>query len=731
MRTTQRSSRKIRRRSRDRGSALLVTLIVVAGLSLLGLAFVGVSETESAIAANQRDGIQTQAIAEAGARAVMEWFQNPRWARDLEIMPANNPAPTGMKRTRVVDAVSDVYKPLSTQLLFDKPYRPARQHRFFGDEETADITITDAIDATTLNKLNTFLLGANSRAAGRITEIRVYAPPIVGGTLVGGFWTGGNRFGTATIRVTAEKWSADNGGTLRARRIVRLVVGEFPMPIPAGPIQTAANAAFGGSFDVHWGDEVALGNLNPSVSRTRIPWANAFNRPAFERGYDSQVWPVDATNPINYLNELINKPFQDPWAGARARGTVSICGTCGAYANSAIEGAPVHAAFQGQVQTQFPTMRAVNFPTIKYSIWKRIAQQGRGTKGIFYFEYVANSDPPLYRRNGMGDAKGMHYWVNTRNGARLGAGFYFFETKGKIDPQLPNGGTNAAALVPNVAWNSPEFNGDFLMSGFIYMNTEGYRSQGVGNTAPSLPYNMPGEIFRDVGHRTLAAGNAAWELDAGGNPTLTGGGDGEFSFQDLNGNGKFDVVVQPAVTAFNSFDPGSTARTALFVKTWRTSPPSPAYTAGDCTVPPVSGAPSATACSEPHEPYLNFIYPNNPTGSVTVGWEPYGTQTRRPRDLVGTTVPNCNTVPDKCTSNGFDRDGALVDLPATLNGVLYNEGSYESQGNVDYFGSILIRGPASATGNANIWFDEKLIKDDWAPPGMPRVIVFSSMTDEQ
>jgi len=168
-----------------------------------------------------------------------------------------------------------------------------------------------------------------------------------------------------------------------------------------------------------------------------------------------------------------------------------------------------------------------------------------------------------------------------------------------------------------------------------------------------------------------------------------------------------------------SLDPGvSPVRNVYLPKTWGPAP---------CTVP---GTNSATDCSEPHEPYLNFIYPALKSDPVTVGWQPDATQTRRPRDLIGATLPNCTTQPQLCTSNGYDRDGALVDLPATLAGVLYNEGTYSSQGNVDYFGSVLIRGIAGATGNAQVWFDEKLIKDNWAPPGMPRVVVYNSETDE-
>src|SRR6266496_3634394 len=89
-------------RNDNRGSALLVSLMVIVGLSLLGLGFVAISETESAIAKNQQNALQTQAIAEAGAKVVVEWFQDPLWAETNAAMPVNSAAPAAIKTTRIV-----------------------------------------------------------------------------------------------------------------------------------------------------------------------------------------------------------------------------------------------------------------------------------------------------------------------------------------------------------------------------------------------------------------------------------------------------------------------------------------------------------------------------------------------------------------------------------------------------------------------------------------------------
>src|SRR5205085_12490103 len=121
-------------RQNSRGSALLVSLMVTVGQSLLGHGFMAITETESAIAKNQQNALQTQAIAEAGAKLVVEWFQDPLWG-ESNGMPTNTgtvvatalPASGAIKRQRTLGGAQPYvgfYKPLTNKKLLDKPYRP-------------------------------------------------------------------------------------------------------------------------------------------------------------------------------------------------------------------------------------------------------------------------------------------------------------------------------------------------------------------------------------------------------------------------------------------------------------------------------------------------------------------------------------------------------------------------------------------------------------------------------
>ncbi len=296
MRLTLRFFRSTAHRLQQRGSAMLASLMVIVGLSLLGLAFVAMSETESAISINQRNHSQTVAVAEAGARLVVQWFQNPDQMLDLELMPPNTEA---IKTERVIVGYTGVYKPdTASMLLCDLPFGPKEADKFYGAEDSPDILITRDNAVDFLNELNVRVFGAegttDARPGGEITEIRIYAPPLVGATLTAvnppHFYEGGTRYGVATIMVRAERYDRPlSAGTRRsiARAEARIVISQFPVPTPAGPLQSASSLATNGNFHVNWGMVSAQQTLDLKKDYGTIPWFNAFEKIHFNRGYDS------------------------------------------------------------------------------------------------------------------------------------------------------------------------------------------------------------------------------------------------------------------------------------------------------------------------------------------------------------------------------------------------------------------------------------------------------------
>lgn len=857
------------RRNRNRGSALLVSLMVIVGLSLLGLGFVAISETETAIAKNQQSALQTQALAESGAKLIVEWFQDPVWGENYGAQPANStcasygtaPCSTNgtpgqfMKTVRTISGYTGVYKSQSGSKMFDKPYRGQYYDRLYGDEDHADVIINRTTNATALDDFNAKLLGTDL-TAGEITEIRVYAPPIVGGTLTSGFWNGGQRYGVASVKVTAQQFQNPTTHTgIRASHAVRLVVGEVPVPIPGGPIQSNTAISFGGDFVVHWGNETSTGTLDNKRNPISLPWANAYDRPHFEHGFEpgtsvaglgvvnggsgyvaaptvtiappaagvtatatatltsgvvtsiavavrgsgyknlpgtgswgpvvtlsappaggtqatavayvgAEAYPISggAFSNADFFHELIDKNYEDPWFGSRAVGDNLADGAgpatptfaqCYSYGYTNNEGAAAGASyfFQWQSANKFPWQKIVTFPSIKYDFWKKITSQAKGYKGLYYFK---NNGANLYSKFGVGTALTMVKWANALGTANLGAGVFFFDSKTNVNPQGLSTAAKPAVMAGSEVWNSSDYvssgGPSFIMKGFYYVNATSFGTTGMGANGTNLEANFPGEPFRDIGNPVwcTAAGapltscTAVGWSDCAGQICRGGAGDSIFSYQDLNGNGKFDAVTMSS-PAFLSYESTSTstphAAGSLYIpKVWKSVAQATADYTVPCTVPSAATFdgtnPAPNDCSEPSEPYLNIIYPVGSTTSCRIAWEAPGSQTRRPKqiDSTGAIVPCAGaltTNPDYCTSNAFDLDGGLTTLTVILDGVLYNEGDYDSQGNAAYYGSLLINGTVFGLGTPDIWFDEKLLKGTWAPPGMPRVMVFSVQTDEQ
>jgi hypothetical protein len=763
-----------RNNEKSRGSALLISLMVMVGLSLLGLGFVVVSETENSISINERNYIQVLATAETGARLVLEWFQDPQWADTQGLLPANTNAIKTLRRQTASAPhsfanYSGRYKDQGG-LLFDKPHRPRIRDRFLGTAVNPDVVINASTNAPFLATVNAELF--KDLTHGQITDIRIYAPPVIGGEINSfGYWEGGTRYGLATIQVTAEK--IVNGQSI-ATRVVRLVISEWPFPGPQGPVQSNANISTGGNFGVHWGRMTSEGSMRQKLPWVGLPWLDSWRSLPFEYGYfanneSSTGKPLDTSDrcaEVNWLYKIIGVGIEDPWYQARAKGSFVDNQGNPLFANDnyqpfkftsanddpvAVPLAGFSNWFQQQDLNQTPDVpcgardqQLVIFPKIDYDFWKNLSQSASTTNsGVKYLRWVAGEN----YTDGI-TTQNFAKWINTHTGAK--PGFYFFDTRNGLNPQ---GSAPAGILAPELTLNASDDGNIMLAKGFIYLNAESYGSTGI--RGPDAWYNFPGEPFRDVGYKQVDETDLEFTVNPDGSRNITGGGqfqleddgtteriqgtgNGDFDWQDLNVNGVLDIFVHQRTVTVPG---GGGTQTFWFPKPWFPG----------CI--PGNNYDALANCSEPHEPYLNLRYPQRSSGNVAEaccgaggrprrvwpGWEDPTAVTKLPvrKTSAGNPVACGAGFDPACTSNGFDRDGPLTeDFGANsspiVDGVLYNEGDFDTQGNANYFGSILINGNIRGTGTPEVWFDEMLIKGGWQDKfkELPRVFVTAHETEQ-
>jgi hypothetical protein len=814
--------RSTARRIRQRGSALLAALMVIVGLSLLGLAFVAISETESSISINERNHTESVAVAEAGAKLVVQWFQDPVKMDSVHLLPANN---VNFKNRRTINATNSYYKQTAGTKLCDLPFGPKDEDEFFGAEDTADIVIdrTTADGRAFLDDLNDRFLGtegADARPAGEITMIKIFAPPIVGASLVPAtaphWYVGGTRYGVATIMARAEKFDRPRSGTGANRKSLalaecRIVISQFPTPQPAGPLQSATALATNGSFNVHWGMITSQQSLDLKKDYTAMPWFNAWDPVQFQRGYDSSVqWAVNThyrvgdvvrptqaaitANPLLKFHEYAvttegdsdastepawlttppgvavndntvryaerapsaypltmggaanatNTPWlyyiasgtvsvEDPWFQARAAQDVVSAGTPPASPpNSNAQPWPFFPwtgtpddrthVFQFQSLNSYPNFKQVIFPIFNYDYWKAAAIAGNGQNEVHYLQWVA-ADTYTDSQS----TKTFREWTAS---ATSNPGFYFFDTQNRLNPQ--NGGGGILAPDVDVSGGSVAA----YMSSFIYLNAN-FATQGLGGIAGH--FNQPGEPYLDIGYRfvDLTSATGDFKRDAAGTPIVEGAGNRTWDHQELPwsntgatgaGAGTINDVFDVCVGSRTVHNPAGAAGTTY--AGWFPLPYRPGCKPGNNVDLPTCN------CSEPHEPYLNIQYSGAASG-ITFGWFDPSTAvtTMRQPKLTGNgtrtgTPITCTAASTQaqCTSNAWDEDGGLVDLTPVSDGVLYMEGNFESKGNADYYGAVLVGGTVNNKGTPTIWYDESLSRGIKLK-GFPRVMITSVETD--
>lgn len=377
-------------RSAERGSALIISLMIMVILTMMGVTFLVLSEQENKISINSRDHAQALYLAEAAVNIGLTWFNDPGATNVFK--PADNQMNLTLRKGRVfcedcwdndderaadwddtaaeVDGSAGNVYTGGTQggagaSKFNKPFRGPFAYGFWGRRDTPDVLLCNSatldvdgdgtLDCTAamrayMQRLNDALLMSTSlRTDGHksndfgvieIEQIRVYRPPVDFNILT--------RYGIATIEAVAIKRVQ---GRIVARRSVREIIQEIPFPGPGGAIETDGTIEFSGSSGVHWGavmssstaDDIDIGStgnanfVDASVARqtsARFGFHWTIN-PAARDDLDGNAgnnrvstWLTDALGiTMNSLaGDYCPPAIGDPWLVFRARRNVIASG---------------------------------------------------------------------------------------------------------------------------------------------------------------------------------------------------------------------------------------------------------------------------------------------------------------------------------------------------------------------------------------------------------------------
>ena len=487
----------------QKGSAMVISVLVTAILSLLGISYLLMADTENRIAENEKLSAQALYFGEGTVREVKRWFDRPPYVTGYT-KNLVRPLTTTMDRTqRWIDPDGDgptarfkadgtagapYYKVgVDNDLdgnddIFDKPFRSALADMLVGKEpgtdglgldEGPDIIINRAANSATA----TFLDGLRDKiapsfpasAAGltaRIKRIDIYAPPYLD---VAGAWT---RYGMATVKVEVEIIKTGVASQVVASRVVKAVLNETPFPGPFGPLHSCAELNWNGAFNVHWGTSTAVGNADPkskkmpdSIPRAipPVPQIDLFNfwaSPADDVPFGAMKASLEA-----------NKPIEDPWyrliVGGVDKDYKTVLGQQCVSPPSATD---------ADGSNQFHRMDPlVGCPDFDYYTWKDISKSGGSD-----VHYLAWDNGTSFRENGTGSARTYEAITDAQTG------LFFFDTK---DGNAPNPGlTN---LTPEISLSG----GTYGVRGMIYLNASNYES--TGQTGRAIDMIWPGEPFRD------------------------------------------------------------------------------------------------------------------------------------------------------------------------------------------------------------------------------------------
>jgi hypothetical protein len=487
-------------RERERGSALVISVLVMAILTLLGISYVLMADTENRIAENEKLGAQALYFGEGVVREVKRWFDRPPYG----VNGGNNlvkPATTDIDRTlRMIDTdgagptaavaadgtlAAPYYKggidrdADGNDDIFDKPYRPALADALLGTETGPDIRISRAAggnQATLLNALATKVAPSFPdtvhNVSARIDQIDIYSPPYI---LIGAAWT---RYGMATVKATVTIYKTIGAVEQPiATKIVKAVLNETPYPGPYGPLQSCMEIKFNGDFFPHWGTSTAVGDLDlANGSDNKMPKSIPRAVPPTAKidllyGWDNAGnWTTLKTN----LYAGAGAAIDDPWY------RFIVGGASSQWPAGQVQAVLPGTAGQDWSNKMHHYPGGVTCPEFDYDTWKQIAQSGNSDTHYYSWNTGTN-----FQQNGVGPVTDILTLTDNKTG------LFFFDTTDGAKPHNIDVATGLAAnLTPQV-----KVSANYGVRGFMYVNTTTWTSQ--GSPGRSITMHWPGEPFLD------------------------------------------------------------------------------------------------------------------------------------------------------------------------------------------------------------------------------------------
>jgi hypothetical protein len=481
-------TRQLAARDGERGSALILATLITVIMSLLGISYLMMAQTENTIAENERNSAMALYAAEAGARLAVAWFNDPtstgflvpgtaQLDRTRRLLDHDFTSGTARVKAVSADATKPLYKDaaVTPSAVFERPYRTSLGDTFYGIEtgtdpdatfanDGPDLVVTAAHLATINNTLFPNFPSADLRA--RIARIEIYAPPIIS---IGGVDT---RMGIATVKVSGGVFIFPGTAEERqiATRIVKAVVNEIPVPGPVGPLQSCSTMDYNGDFRIFWGTGSAVGdtdvpsNLDSKV-RTGLPYA--LNDPfTYINGGNTLATWATAQNGFN---------IDDPWFKFVAGGAIDEA------TNTNVQ--PWPHTYPGTTDTDHSNMfqnTLINCPTFDYALWKSIAQSG--SKNHFYYTWSSGQQ---FRLDGTGPPTDFKTLIASR------AGVQFFDTRDQLPPRgLYTDTWPTTNLTDAISISG----GGVGTQGFLFLNAKEYRQNSIGGvTRTVFPPGEPGD----------------------------------------------------------------------------------------------------------------------------------------------------------------------------------------------------------------------------------------------